>query len=102
MPWRITPWATCCCGVGATGQPVPRKPAAPPAPAAVRPAVRSLRTVPDRITLDGPYSEARVLTDARFADGSVRDASDGVALSVVDPRIAAVDESGTVRARGDG
>ena len=79
--------------------------ARPPAPAArraARSAVQALTAAPDRLTLQGPYAEAHVLVAGHLAGGGTRDVSDEVALSVADPKVAAVDEDRTVRPRGDG
>src|SRR5207248_5897846 len=59
-------------------------------------AFERLVVLPARILLTGRYSEARVLVS--FGN---RDASDNARLDVADRRVAAVDEDGFVRPRGD-
>lgn len=82
--------------------------AAPPtkvvAPRAPRPTLRvvALTATPDAITLDGRYTEARALVEARLESGEKRDVTGEVAWNVADPAIAAVDAGGTVRPRNDG
>jgi hypothetical protein len=66
------------------------------------PGVVALTPIPEKITLQGPYSEARVLIDARLPGGGVRDVSGTAALTVADAKVAVVDENGTVRPKGDG
>jgi len=75
----------------------PRRPVASPSPPIV-----ALAATPGRIVLNGPYAEARALVEARLAGGERRDASGRAAWKVADPKIASVDELGTVRPRGDG
>src|SRR5437762_2093598 len=44
--------------------------------------LQALVAVPDKINLQGRYTEARVLFDGRAADGTMRDVTSEVALSV--------------------
>lgn len=64
--------------------------------------IQALTSVPDKINLQGRYTEARVLFDGPAADGTTRDVTPEVSLSVNDTRVATVDENGTVRPRSDG
>jgi hypothetical protein len=66
------------------------------------PPLQALVATPNRITLCGPYAQARVLVEGRFGGGAARDVSGEVALAVADPRVAAADAEGMVRPRRDG
>ncbi|HXG24351.1 MAG TPA: DUF1549 domain-containing protein, partial [Chthonomonadales bacterium] len=64
--------------------------------------IKALIATPKQVVLQGRYTEARVMIDGRTASGSVRDVSREVKLSVLNPKVASVDESGIVRAQADG
>jgi hypothetical protein len=70
-------------------------------PAAAR-RLQALRATPDRLVLNGPYAEARVLIEGLLPDGSSRDVSGEVALTADDERVAGVDADGMARPRGEG
>jgi hypothetical protein len=56
-----------------------------------------LTIVPARIVLEGRYTDARVIVEAAFSDGGMRDVSRQARLRLLDPRIATVDQDGFVR-----
>src|SRR5579872_1577275 len=77
-------------------------------PAAAAPAgtapPRLLQLIPNpaKITLRGPYATARLLVNGRLSNGQARDVSSQATFTVANPKIATVDENGTVEARRDG
>lgn len=62
----------------------------------------SLRVTPSKIVLTSPYAENRVLVEAQTGAKTALDMSGSAKLSIADPKIATVDEDGTVRAQHDG
>lgn len=85
--------------LGKKAAPSPRKPVAGLLP---KEPIKALIVNPKRVVLQGRYMEARVLISGRTVSGSVRDVSRQVKLSVLNPKVASVDESGIVRAQTDG
>ncbi len=62
----------------------------------------ALTASPARITLTGPYAESRLLVDGLLSSGQKRDVTATASLTLADPKIADVDDSGIVRGRRDG
>jgi hypothetical protein len=58
--------------------------------------------MPQKISLNGPYSESHVLVDGHVSADKVLDVSGKAKLSVENPKIAAVDDDGFVRPRSNG
>lgn len=65
-------------------------------------ALVSLQAVPPAVTLQGRYSEARVLVTARFSDGQAQDVSGKTARAIAAGEIAFTDAAGIVRPSRDG
>ena len=73
-----------------------KKAAPPPVP------VQALTPFPKQVRLVGRYDEARVLVGGLLKTGVSRDVSAEAQLAVSDPKVATVDETGTIRPRGNG
>lgn len=93
-----------------TPQPLTRQPGKKAAPSSgksvagllLKEPIKALIATPKQVVLQGRYREARVLIGGRTASGSTRDVSRQVKLSILNPKVASVDESGIVRAQADG
>ena len=77
----------------------------PPRPSRSRPRLpvaALVRVVPPRVVLRGPDSVQQLAVEIVAPDATVRDATRAAAFVSSDPKVAAVDASGTIAAQGDG
>jgi hypothetical protein len=61
-----------------------------------------LEASPAKITLKGPYAEARLLVEGIAKSGTRRDMTGDAGLNIADSKIAELDDSGIVRGKHDG
>ncbi len=65
-------------------------------------AIASISAEPASLRLSGPLASSLILVHGRTADGRLVDLSRAAKLHSIDPRVAVVDGSGSVRSVGDG
>ncbi len=72
-------------------------------PAEAKPTSAShLQVIPQKIVLRGPYSETRVLVDQQSKAGSPVEVGASSVMSILNPKVAVVDDEGIVRPIGNG
>ena len=69
---------------------------------ATDPSAKALRVVPADVVMRGPDSVQQLAVDLRTKAGSARDLTRQARFVSSDPRVATVDETGLITARGDG
>ena len=98
LMFALTPWLATPALAARSGP----QPAKPRIPASALPSLQSLHVLPAAPELRGPGAQQQLLVLGEFSDGSERELTHYASFTAPTPRIAAVDASGRVRARGDG